>query len=84
MRQRIFNILTAISLVLCLAIVVLWLGGHWRAVEIGYNWRIDAPAQARFIEVASGGGSIGVQYGIGQGVASHQQPAPARAPGQTH
>ena len=42
MRRRLLNLLTALSLVLCVAVCVLWVRSHWRADHFQYG-RVQFP-----------------------------------------
>src|SRR5687768_14337477 len=37
MKRRLLNLLTALSLLLCVAVVALWVRSYWRADVLGYE-----------------------------------------------
>ena len=39
-RRRLLNLLTALSLLLCVAVVVLWVRSHYRAENIIWSVRV--------------------------------------------
>jgi hypothetical protein len=45
MKRRLLNLLTALSLLLCVAVALLWVRGHWVADCVRYT-RLTAPAPA--------------------------------------
>ena len=65
MPHRLLNVLTALSLLLCVALAALWVrsyrvGDEWEAQR---GWRNnDRSAESRAVAVASAGGRVGVMY----------------------
>jgi hypothetical protein len=57
MIRRAFSILSALSLVLCLATCILWVRGYW--IEDGYSAR----CHLHYISLASYCGEIGCEFG---------------------
>ena len=60
MRRRVFNVATALSLLLCVAAVVLWVRSYWVGDQIQLSHRIDA-ARYRLLTVASFEGYLDVE-----------------------
>jgi hypothetical protein len=59
MRRRLFNLAAAVSLVLCVATVVLWVRGAWRIDELTH-WSCDADRRGYSLAMfGCGGGSFG-------------------------
>jgi hypothetical protein len=62
MRRRVFNILTALSLLLFVATVVIWVRSYWRADQLGYGRvRTDTYPVYNGILVASTHGGLRIQ-----------------------
>jgi hypothetical protein len=57
MKRRLFNILSALSLLVCMAVVVMWVRGYFR--EDVYAWYSDRAAQ-KYWHVSSGHGGVGL------------------------
>src|SRR4051812_15025487 len=56
MRRRIFSFVSAVSLLLCLGTVVLWVWGHWGFVRIGFSPSFTPERYTEVVTVSEGGG----------------------------
>ena len=59
MARRLLNLLTALSLLLCVAVCVLWVRSYWREDQLGYEWSAD-PSVSHKSEFESDGGEVWV------------------------
>jgi hypothetical protein len=62
MMRRLFTIATAISLLLCVAIVVVWVRSYWTYDWIGYTAPMDANRYGQWCRLGSGGGALEFLY----------------------
>jgi hypothetical protein len=62
-KRRAFNLLAAVSLVLCVVVVVFWIRGIYRYDWFGYATHWDSKHIARYYRLASGGGAFEAYYG---------------------
>jgi hypothetical protein len=60
MTRRLLNLLTALSLLLCVAVVALWVRSIWVSDTLKWVHAQDAPAVAGWTTFYSGGGAFGV------------------------
>src|SRR5437016_11601726 len=64
MRRRIFNILCALSLILCLAMAALWVRSYWFHDELGCVWPLRPDRVRRGVHVSSIKGTLFYEHGI--------------------
>jgi hypothetical protein len=60
MKRRLLNFLTALSVLLCVAVVGLWVRSIWVSDTLNWVNAQDAPAIASWTSLYSGGGAFGV------------------------
>lgn len=53
-RRRLFNFAAAVSLLLCLATVVLWVRSYWRLDDVSLRWHSD------YFGITSTDGTLGL------------------------
>jgi hypothetical protein len=61
MTRRLLNFLTVLSMLLWVAVCVVWVRGHWIADEVGWSqWRLDSATdrQAGVSFISAGGGVL--------------------------
>ena len=58
MRRRLFNLAAAVSLVLCVSAVAMWVRSHYRFDNICYGSRLDPRVGQRFWYLSSGSGYL--------------------------
>ena len=62
MRRKLFNLATAISLVLCIAIVALWGRSYWKAEVIQYQSPMGTPpCKLRYLQIYSVHGGLSLR-----------------------
>ena len=52
MRRRLFNLVAALSLLLCVAACVLWVRGYFRGDRVGYRWAEPGTGAQRDVSLA--------------------------------
>jgi hypothetical protein len=60
LNRRLFNLAAAVSLVLCVATVALWVRSYWGSAQYGWTWQ--ARSRARSAEIYAVAGSIGLAF----------------------
>ena len=58
MRRRLLNLLTGLSLLLCVIVIGFWVRGYWVADEVGWAWH-HGDGSRHAIALGSGDGGIG-------------------------
>ena len=59
MKRRLFKLLTLLSLLLCVAVIAVWVVSHWAQLELGYDHVAagERPVDVVRVECAAGRGN---------------------------
>ena len=58
MKRRLLNFLTVLSLLLCVAVMALWVRSYWRGDRVGYRWAGAGTQWHRDVSLASMSGQL--------------------------